>query len=67
MGTQTDSDMSEMKETPDISPHTYGLLIYDKVGKNIQGWKDSLFNNGVGKFEQLYAKEDEIKTFSSII
>ena len=27
-----------------INPHTYSQLIYDKVGKNIQRRKDSLFN-----------------------
>ena len=44
-------------ESPEISSHTYGHLIFDKRGKNIQWTKDCLFSSGSGKTGQLHIKE----------
>ena len=38
-------DQWKKTESPVINPHTYGQLMFDKGGKNIQWRKDNLFDN----------------------
>ena len=44
-GTKTETQINGTKQSPEVNLHTYGHLIFDKGGKNIQYKKDYLFNN----------------------
>ena len=46
----------DRKESPEVNPCTYGQLIYDKRGKNIQWRKTSPSISGAGKTGQLHVK-----------
>ena len=43
------TDKRNEVENPEVNPHTYGQLIFDKGDKNIQWRKDNLFNKNCWK------------------
>ena len=54
---QKHRSMEQSKKPRDLNPHTYGHLIFDKEGKNIQWRKDNFLTSGTGKTGQPLVKE----------
>lgn len=50
-------DQRNRKESPEIRPHLFSKLIYNKEAKNIHWGKEASSINGVGDKWQLHAKE----------
>ena len=49
-------DQWNKTESPEINPHTYGYLIFNKEGKNIQWKKTTSLASGAGKTGQPLVK-----------
>ena len=68
-GTGIDRNIDQWNriESPEVNPHTYGHLIFDKEGKNIQQRNNNLFTSDAGKTGQPPVKEPYTKINSKCI
>ena len=53
-------------EHPEMKPHSYSQLIYDKGGRNIQQGKTGSSINGIGKLDS-YMQKNEIRILPNTI
>ena len=44
-------------DCPEINPHLYGQLIFDKIGKNLQWGKDSLYDKCLKDWNRYLQKK----------
>ena len=47
-------------EDPEMNPHTYSNLIFDKGAKTIKWKRDSISSNGVGTIGSYHVEEREL-------